>query len=128
MRVNLNVPFREKDAAKRLGARWDYVKGVWYVENADDLFPFLRWIGGEPEKKKPPKALPKHKPKVSEGIAVRGSEYQPACGLCSVPPWELCACSALLNSREARTMVTGNALTHEAQEKENGGHQCAQQN
>lgn len=44
MRVNLNVPFKEKDHAKRLGARWDDARKCWYVENVDRLEPFLRWM------------------------------------------------------------------------------------
>lgn len=30
-RINLQVPFNEKDAAKRLGARWDGDGKIWYV-------------------------------------------------------------------------------------------------
>ena len=44
MRVNLAVPFRDKDAARRLGARWDSGRRVWYVENRQSLAPFLRWM------------------------------------------------------------------------------------
>lgn len=44
MRTNLQVPFAEKDDAKRLGARWDAARKVWYVENKTDLSPFARWL------------------------------------------------------------------------------------
>lgn len=44
MRVDLVVPYHEKDRARRLGARWDGVRRVWYVENRYNLFPFLRWM------------------------------------------------------------------------------------
>lgn len=44
MRVNLNVPFSEKDKARRLGARWDAARNTWYVENVENLEAFLRWI------------------------------------------------------------------------------------
>ena len=44
MRTNLVVPFAEKDEARRLGARWDLARRVWYVENVENLVPFLRWI------------------------------------------------------------------------------------
>ena len=44
MRTNLKVPFAEKDAAKRLGARWDAARKVWYVEDLENLKPFLRWM------------------------------------------------------------------------------------
>lgn len=44
MRVNLIVPYSEKDEAKRLGARWDAIRKVWYVENVDNLEKFLKWM------------------------------------------------------------------------------------
>lgn len=44
MRIDLTVPFAEKDKAKRLGARWDVERKTWYVENLEDLAPFLRWM------------------------------------------------------------------------------------
>ena len=43
MRVNLKVPFAEKDEAKKLGARWDAARKIWYVENKPDMAPFARW-------------------------------------------------------------------------------------
>ena len=45
------VPFAEKDDARRLGARWDMARRVWYAENVENLVPFLRWI---PERLKAP--------------------------------------------------------------------------
>lgn len=44
MRVNLNVPFKEKDSARRLGAQWDAGRRTWYVENVENLEAFLKWI------------------------------------------------------------------------------------
>lgn len=44
MRVNLKVPYKQKEEAKRLGARWDSARQVWYVENREDLSPFLKWM------------------------------------------------------------------------------------
>lgn len=44
MRVDLEVPFAEKDAARRLGARWDAARRVWYLTDAENLAPFLRWM------------------------------------------------------------------------------------
>lgn len=44
MRINLNVPYAEKDQAKRLGALWDMARKVWYVEDLDNLRPFLKWM------------------------------------------------------------------------------------
>lgn len=43
MRVNLFMPFEERDQARRLGARWDAARKTWYVENPNDMQPFLRW-------------------------------------------------------------------------------------
>jgi hypothetical protein len=51
MRVNLIVPFEEKDHARQLGAKWDMARKVWFIENLDDLRPFLQWI---PERLKQP--------------------------------------------------------------------------
>ena len=44
MRVNLNVSYQEKDKVKRLGAKWDVARKVWYVENLENLRPFLKWM------------------------------------------------------------------------------------
>jgi hypothetical protein len=37
VRVNLNVPYEEKDLAKAEGAKWDKEERVWYV---DSVFPW----------------------------------------------------------------------------------------
>ena len=44
MRVNLNVPFHEKDAAKSLGAWWDVERKTWFVKDVEKLEVFERWI------------------------------------------------------------------------------------
>lgn len=44
MRVYLNVDFNDARNAKRLGARWSPGHKRWYVENVEDLRPFLRWM------------------------------------------------------------------------------------
>jgi hypothetical protein len=44
MRVNLQVSFEEKDEAKRLGARWDPARKTWYLQDVEDLTPFMHWI------------------------------------------------------------------------------------
>lgn len=45
----LDVPFREKDLAKSLGARWDAISKKWYVpaELSDQLEPFQKWLPQE---------------------------------------------------------------------------------
>ena len=43
MRIDLTVPFAEKDAAKKLGARWDAARKIWYVAAQEDMAPFAKW-------------------------------------------------------------------------------------
>ena len=47
MRTNLTVPYAQKDDAKSLGARWDGINKVWYIEDKEDLTPFMRWMNRE---------------------------------------------------------------------------------
>lgn len=42
--IELNVPFLEKDEAKRLGARWNSGSKRWYVPTGIDAAPFARWL------------------------------------------------------------------------------------
>ncbi|WP_077612275.1 DUF5710 domain-containing protein [Clostridium sp. Marseille-P2415] len=44
MALLLNVPFNEKDEAKKLGARWNPELKKWYVQNKSDYPKFVRWI------------------------------------------------------------------------------------
>lgn len=39
----LAVPFSEKDAAKKLGARWNAERRSWYVPPGTDISLFERW-------------------------------------------------------------------------------------
>jgi hypothetical protein len=82
MRVNLKVPFAEKDSAKALGAKWDAAKKVWYVVDKADLSPFLKWID---EKVATPAA--------TQAPAVKASFAKPLPKLAGVdydsPPWEV---------------------------------------
>jgi hypothetical protein len=39
----LNVPFADKDSAKRLGAKWDATKKKWYVPHGLDVNLFEHW-------------------------------------------------------------------------------------
>ncbi len=43
-RAYLQVPYREKDEAKALGARWDRQQQSWYVPGGKDTGPFSRWM------------------------------------------------------------------------------------
>lgn len=42
--VKLNVPFAEKDIAKRLGAKWNPKLKTWYVPSNVGLEPFQKWL------------------------------------------------------------------------------------
>lgn len=46
----LTVPFKDKDVAKNLGAKWDAVQRKWYVPEGRELTPFSVWLlsGSEP--------------------------------------------------------------------------------
>ena len=39
----LSVPFREKNEAKSLGAKWDRREKSWYVSEGTDMKPFAKW-------------------------------------------------------------------------------------
>lgn len=40
----LNVPYKEKEEAKALGAKWDRQQQSWFVSAAVDMEPFARWL------------------------------------------------------------------------------------
>ncbi len=42
--IELNVPFMEKDDAKRLGARWNSASKRWYIPAGLDNALFARWL------------------------------------------------------------------------------------
>lgn len=44
----LTVPFKEKDQAKNLGARWDGDARKWYVPDGFDIAPFNQWLDATP--------------------------------------------------------------------------------
>ncbi|MDQ1835226.1 DUF5710 domain-containing protein [Massilia scottii] len=48
-RIDLNVPFGEKDEAKGLGARWDGSLKLWYIPDGVSSAAFSRWIPAEPD-------------------------------------------------------------------------------
>ena len=45
-RQYINVPYKEKDEAKSLGARWDRQQQSWYVPPGTDAAPFAKWAQG----------------------------------------------------------------------------------
>ena len=97
MRIDLQVPYPEKDTAKALGARWDAAKRIWYVKDVSDMTPFSRWIsdvkaatdgtssGATRQSTDGGKAPIEQTGGVVTGPAV----VVPHCG-CNVQPWEDC--------------------------------------
>lgn len=93
MRIDLNTPFAEKDKAKSLGARWDPAKRVWFIQDVEDLTPFLRWI---PEDRRESNAKSRNQYEVNH--ATKGKSLHSVqdhvrvyseCS-CDVLPWEDC--------------------------------------
>ncbi|MDR1994283.1 MAG: DUF5710 domain-containing protein [Azonexus sp.] len=91
MRMNLKVPFAEKDEAKKLGARWDAARKLWYIDNDGKLAAFARW-SPTPHAADDGTVLagPAAKPRQSAGKLVIGSAYREVLPLCACPPWQLC--------------------------------------
>jgi hypothetical protein len=89
VRVDLAVPYEEKDDAKSRGARWDPARRVWYVENREDLTPFARWFKAPHRAPhRPHKARKRHK--AGQTIPARTHGVIPDCGCLHVAPWEDC--------------------------------------
>jgi len=47
-RIDLIVPFSEKDEVKKLGARWDANSKLWYVPDGVDATNFTQWFPEKP--------------------------------------------------------------------------------
>jgi hypothetical protein len=47
MRIDLSVPYTQKDTAKSCGARWDAHKRVWYFTDEARWKLFTRWMTPE---------------------------------------------------------------------------------
>ena len=96
MRINLVTPFAEKDAVKALGARWDGTRKVWYIQDVDDLSPFIKWIPdmnaavGTNALATPatPKA-PVKQAAAKAGVITHSISTVAQCN-CSVLPWDDC--------------------------------------
>jgi hypothetical protein len=43
-RINLKVPFEDKDKAKSIGAKWDKTLKTWYIEADVDMNKFRYWL------------------------------------------------------------------------------------
>lgn len=46
--ISLKVPFKEKDEAKALGARWNAELKQWYVPQGVNSAPFEKWFSNAP--------------------------------------------------------------------------------
>lgn len=103
MRTNLQVPFAEKDEAKRLGARWDPANKTWYVKDVEDLAAFSRWLTapGEATATGTPRPASRSKPAANSALVKIGSRYFELA--CDCLPWEGCPkCQAVLADKEWR--------------------------
>lgn len=103
MRIDLNVPYSEKDQAKALGAWWDPARRTWYVKNAEDLTPFQRWFKKTQSSAHEVAHMP-ITPRRAHRAAKRASKsrerreapkttesaMKPHCGCYHVAPWEHC--------------------------------------
>lgn len=61
MRIDLKVPYAQKEEAKKLGARWDMARKTWYVIDPDDLSPFMKWMQDILDREHDIKVLKKNK-------------------------------------------------------------------
>lgn len=90
-RFDLQVPFAEKDAAKKLGARWDAASRVWYVVGKDDMAAFAKWspaarestAGATSQTRAPAKTR-------TSGKVYVGSDYVERPRICACLPWVVC--------------------------------------
>ena len=90
MRIDLKVPYPEKDTAKALGARWDATKKFWYITDVADRTPFLRWIPDRAAASEPAASQTAKAPAASSaGVITRSLVELPCCD-CRVLPWEDC--------------------------------------
>jgi hypothetical protein len=93
MRTNLKVPFTEKDEAKKLGARWDAARKLWYVEDKEDMSPFARWlsaVSGTESVNVASSIQTPIKKNHSDGITIIGSKYVEHPRVCDCLPWDEC--------------------------------------
>jgi len=50
----LTVPYKDKDAAKALGARWDAAQRQWFVPDGRELAPYSAWLPAGSAQVSPP--------------------------------------------------------------------------
>lgn len=90
MRINLKVPFAQKEAAKELGARWDAARKIWYVVDPECLEVFSDWM---PEQESPSATAgairPASQALSSPGVLTGPQRVSVMCA-CAVQPWDAC--------------------------------------
>jgi hypothetical protein len=92
MRLDLKVPFAEKDQAKKLGARWDAARKRWYIDDRLDPALFVRW---QPTPQGATAIAPPPRPSTPAGIADDGkmqvgSRFAELPRVCDCLPWDDC--------------------------------------
>ena len=92
MRHDLKVPFADKDAAKKLGARWDAALKIWYVADKVDMAPFAKWSPSPHDASSSAPVSQKTAPARTEttGKAYVGSNYVELPRVCECLPWDVC--------------------------------------
>lgn len=89
-RIDLSVPYQEKDEAKSLGAKWDVVNKVWFVPDGLAVSPFKKWL---PVKRPPPETI--FFKKTSEGRMVAridNLEIEFDGAICQIIVWGIETC------------------------------------
>lgn len=84
MRVYLKCTFQEKEKVKSLGARWDYERRSWFIDNPENIEDFAQWI----EIKEPQIQSRGHKKIQARSFGTSG-DLAESCD-CDVLPWEDC--------------------------------------
>lgn len=93
MRMNLKVPFADKEQAKKLGARWDATLKVWYVASNAELALFAKWsptahdASVASESKSGGVAAGKQQ---ATGQVFVGRAYVEQVRICDCLPWDVC--------------------------------------
>ena len=115
MRIDLYVPFNQKESAKAKGARWDAAQKIWYVIDPLDIRAFAIWMGQDVQdwyanKKRKPAAqvktpTKKKKHKHAPRPVVTGPKvFAPLCD-CTTPPWEDCEHTDAMADAAMREML-----------------------
>lgn len=93
MRLDLKVPFAEKDQARKLGARWDAGRKRWYIEGHLDAALFAQWqptphVGSAAALPVQARKAPGREPS-AEKVHV-GSRFVALPRVCDCLPWDDC--------------------------------------